>query len=160
MVNLYFNKDDFNEMSKEIILKFKNSTLDLEVPISTLFYNNLIDLDRDKDFLIEIMDSNMSRRTVYGFVHYLEQESKSIIDYKDIVISMSHQIITNRNVDTTAWGIDDEVSKLIIGLYDETSESSLKEMKIIAEECLTLWDLMFENQIGSIRSLSKKIMER
>ena len=52
MVNLYFNKDDFNEMSKEIILKFKNSTLDLEVPISTLFYNNLIDLDRDKDFLI------------------------------------------------------------------------------------------------------------
>ena len=160
MVNLYFNKDDFNEMSKEIILKCKNSTLDLEVPISTLFYNNLIDLDRDKDFLIEIMDSNMSRRTVYGFVHYLEQESKSIIDYKDIVISMSHQIITNRNVDTTAWGIDDEVSKLIIGLYDETSESSLKEMKIIAEECLTLWDLMFENQIGSIRSLSKKIMER
>lgn len=160
MANLYFNIEDSNKLAKEMILRFKNSTLDLEVPISSLFYNNLIDLHRDKEFLIEIMDSDMSRRTVHGFVHYLEQESKSIIDYKDIVISMSYQIINNRNMDNNFWGIDDEISKLIIGLYDETSESSLVEMKIIAEECLNLWDLMFENQIGSIRSLSQKIMER
>lgn len=160
MVNLYFNKEDYNEIAKEIILKFKNSTLDLEVPISTLFYNNIIDLNRDKEFLIETMGSNMSRRTVQGFVHYLEQESKSIIDYKDIIISMSHQIIANRDFDNAAWGIDDEISKLIIGLYDETSDSSLEEMKTIAEECLNIWDLMFENHIGSIRSLSQKIMER
>lgn len=160
MTNLYFNKDEFNNTAKEIILKFKNSELDLEVPYSSLFYNNRIDLKRDKEFLLEIMNSNMSRRTVHGFVHYLEQESKSIIEYKDIVLSMSYQIIENRNINNYVWRVDDEISKLIIGLYDETSGSSLDEMKIVAEECLNLWDLMFENQIGSIRTLSQSIMER
>lgn len=160
MTNLYFNKDEFNKIAKEMILRFKNSTLDLEVPISSLFYNNRIDLSRDREFLLEIMDSDMSRRTVHGFVHYLEQESKSIIDYKDIVVSMSYQIINNRNVDDNMWGIDDEVSKLIIGLYDESSEFSNDEMRKVSEECLNLWDLMFKNQIGSIRILSQKIMER
>lgn len=160
MANLYFNKDGFNNIAKEIILEFKNSELDLEVPVSSLFYNNRIDLNRDKEFLLEIMDSDMSRRTVHGFVHYLEKESKSIIDYKDIVISMSYQIIENRNIDNNNLRIYDEISKLIISLYDETSGSSLNEMKKIAEEGLNLWDLMFENHVGSIRSLSRKIMER
>lgn len=160
ITNLYFNKDEFNNIAKEIILKFKNSELDLEVPFSSLFYNNCIDLNRDKEFLLEIMNSNISRRTLHGFVRYLEQGSKSIIDYKDIVLSMSYQIIENSNINNYMWGIDDEISKLIIGLYDETSGSSLVEMKIVAEECLNLWDLMFENQIGSIRSLSQQIMER
>lgn len=160
MANLYFNKDGFNNIVKEIILKFKNSELDLEVPVSSLFYNNRIDLNRDKEFLLEIMDSDMSRRAVHGFVHYLEKESISIIDYKDIIISMSYQIIKKRNIDSNIWGIDDEISKLIISLYDETSGSSLNGMKKIAEECLNLWDLMFENHVGSIRSLSQKIMER
>lgn len=160
MANLYFNKEEFNGVVKEIILKFKNSRLDLEVPISYLFYNDLIDLHRDKDFLMEIMDSDMSRRTVHSFVRYLEQESKSLIDYKDIVISMSYQIINNRDTDRNTWGIDDEISKLIIGLYDETCESSIDEVRKISEECLDIWDLMFENHIGSIRRLSQKIMER
>lgn len=160
MANLYFNEDGFNDIAKEIILRFKNSELGLKVPISSLFYDNRIDLNRDKKFLLDTMDSDMSRRTVHSFVHYLEQQSKSIIDYKDIVLSMCEQIIKNRNTDNNIWGIDDEISKLIIGLYDETSDSSLGEMKIIADECLNLWDLMFEYQIGSIRSLSRKIMER
>ena len=102
----------------------------------------------------------MSRKTIRGFVHYLEQESKSIIDYKDIILSMSYQIIENRNIDDHIYGIDDEVSKLVIGLYDETSGSSLPEIKKVAEECLDLWDLMFENHVGSIRTLSQKIMNR
>jgi hypothetical protein len=137
------------------------STLDLEMPISRLFYDNLIDLERDKDFLMEIMNSSLSRRVVYTFVHYLEEESKSVVDYKDIIISMSYNLITNRcDKDEAIWGIDDEISKLVIGLYDEVSNSSLPEMKNIAKKCLDIWDLMFEKQIGSIRTLSKELMER
>ena len=33
-------------------------------------------------------------------------------------------------------------------------------MKAISDKCLDLWDLMYENQIGSIRNLSQKIMDR
>ncbi len=160
MAIIYFNMDEFNLLSKDIIRKFKTSTLDLEMPISRVFYDNLVDLERDKDFLIEIMNSDLSRRMVYSFVHYLEEESKSIVDYKDIIISMSHNLIENRSKNTGGWGVEDEISKLVIGLYDETSESSLPGMKDIANECLDIWDLMFEKQIGPIRQLSQKLMER
>lgn len=125
----YFDKDEFNEKIKDVILKFKNSELDIEVPISKLFRSDYIDLNRDKEFLLKVMDSNMSRRTVHSFVMYLEQESVSIIDYSDIIIAMSYQIIMNRDSCDNYWGIDDEISKLVVGLYDETSESSVDEIK-------------------------------
>lgn len=156
----YFDKDEFNEKIKDAILKFKNSELDIEVPISKLFRSDYIDLNRDKEFLLKVMDSNMSRRAVRSFVMYLEQESISIIDYSDIIIAMSYRIIMNRDSRENYWGIDDEISKLVVGLYDETSESSVGEIKKIGDKCLDIWDLMFENNIGSIRSLSKEIMDR
>lgn len=161
MAIIYFNKDEFNLLAKNIIRKFKKSTLDLEMPISRLFYDNLIDLERDKDFLVEIMGSGLSHRTSYAFVHYLEEESKSVVDYKDIILSMSYHLIKDGcGRDEGIWGIEDEISKLVIGLYDETANSPLPEIKNIAKECLDIWDLMFEKQIGPIRQLSQKLMER
>lgn len=161
MAVIYFNKDEFNSLSKNMIRKFKTSTLDLEMPISRLFYDNLIDLGRDKDFLIEIMSSGLSRRTLHAFVDYLEEKSKSVADYKDIILSMSYHLIKEGcGRDEGIWGIEDEISKLIIGLYDETAGSTLPEIKNIAKECLDIWDLMFEKQIGPIRQLSQELMER
>jgi len=40
-------------------------------------------------------------------------------------------------VKTKVFGeLEDEISKLVIGLYDETAGSQLPEMKNIAKECL------------------------
>ncbi|KOA74495.1 hypothetical protein ACR53_15595 [Bacillus stratosphericus] len=161
MATNYFNKGEFNSIVKDLIRKFKASALDLEMPISRLFYDDLIDLNRDKDFLIEIMNSSLNRRMVHAFVRYLEEKSKSIVDYKDIIFSMSYHLLGNDvGKFEDIWGIEDEISKLIIGLYDETSNSTIPEIKDIANECLNMWDLMFENQFGQIRSLSQKLMER
>lgn len=161
MAIIYFNKDKFNSLAKNIIRKFETSTLDLEMPISRLFYDNLIDLERDKDFLIELMSSGLSHRTLPAFVHYLEEESKSVVDYKDIILSMSYHLIKDGSGrGEESWGIEDEISKLVIGLYDETAGSQLPEIKNIAKECLDIWDLMFEKQVGTIRQLSQKLMER
>ena len=74
---------------------------------------------------------------------------------------MSYHLIKNRcSKDEGIWGIEDEITKLIIGLYDETSGSPLPQIKDIAKECLDIWDLMYEKQIGPIRFLSQKLMER
>lgn len=161
MAVIYFNKDEYNELIKNIFRNFMTSTLDLEMPFSRLFYDDLIDLKRDQEFLIEIMTSNLSRKLINTFVYYLEKEAKSIIDYKDIIIALSHNVIeANCDKYEKYWGIGDMVSKLIIGLYDETSCSTVSEIKNIANECLDIWDLMFEKQIGSVRMLSREIMER
>ena len=60
----------------------------------------------------------------------------------------------------TYFGLEDEISKLIISLYDETSNSSIGKDKKIADKCLELWDIMFEKQLGSVREISRKLMER
>jgi hypothetical protein len=58
------------------------------------------------------------------------------------------------------WIDDERYSKLVIGLYDETSGDTRPELKHIAKECLDIWDLMFEKQIGPVRRLSQEMMER
>ncbi len=161
MVMLYFNKDEYNELAKNIICRFRNSELDLEMPISRLFYDDLINLERDEEFLLQVMNSKLSRRTVHAFIHYLEEESRSLIAFKNIIFAMSQSLITgNISSEERSWGIDDSVSKLIIGLYDEVSSSQQYEHKEISAKCLDVWDLMFEHQIGSARTLSQEMMQR
>jgi len=161
MITLYFNKDEYNELAKDVIYRFRNSELDLEMPISRLFYDDLINLERDEEFLLKIMNSKLSRRTIHAFIHYLEEESRSLIAFKDIIFAMSQSLITgNISSEERSWGIDDSISKLVIGLYDEVSSSRQLEHKEISAQCLDLWDLMFEKQIGSARTLSREMMQR
>lgn len=49
---------------------------------------------------------------------------------------------------------------LIISLYDETANSQKEIDRKTAEMCLELWDIMFERQLGSVREISRKLMER
>lgn len=161
MVMLYFDKDEYNELAKEIICRFRNSELDLEMPISRLFFDNLINLERDEEFLLQVMNSKLSRRTIHAFIHYLEEESQSLSAYKNIIFALSESLITGDiNSVENSWGIDDSISKLIIALYDEVSNSQQNEQKEISAKCLDLWDLMFKNQIGSARTLSQEMMQR
>jgi len=161
MAIIYFNKDEYNGLAKDIIGEFKISDLDLEMPLARVFYDCLIDLERDKEFLIDIMTTDMGRRTIHAFTHYLEVESKSVIDYKDIILAMSKHLISSEfNKNDNMRGVEDEISKLIIGLYDETSGSTQLNMTNIAKECLDVWDLFFEKQIGSVRMLSRRLMDR
>ena len=47
-----------------------------------------------------------------------------------------------------------------MSLYDESANSGKDKDKLIAEKCLELWDIMFEKQIGTVREISRKLMER
>lgn len=55
---------------------------------------------------------------------------------------------------------EEELSKLVIALYDETEGKNKLEMKKLASECLDIWDKMFKRQIGTIKLLSKEILDR
>ena len=49
---------------------------------------------------------------------------------------------------------DTQVEKILN--YDET----INKDKQIADKCMDLWDIMFERQLGSVRKISQKLMER
>lgn len=161
MVMIYFNKEEYNELAKKLIMKYIKLDLDLEFLISRVFYDNLIDIERDEEFLKNLVSFNSSKKIVSAFVRYLEKSNQPIIAYKDVIFAMSYNVIEN-NIDseTYIYGLNEEISKLIIGLYDEASEEKNEEMKAIANECLHIWDLMFEKRIGAARVLTSKMLDR
>ena len=107
------------------------------------------------------MSSKASKNIAWSFIHYLEENALSIVDYADIIIKLCENILWMEMEDLrNQWGIEDEISKLIISLYDETANSGKEIDRKTAEKCLELWDIMFERQLGSVREISRKLMER
>lgn len=161
MAVLYLKFDEYRELSKTLILEYKNSNMDFEFPISNMFYDRLVDVDRDAEFLVEIMRSNISKRVVYAFAHFIEKNACSVKKYAQVIVALSENILNMPKEQIDAhWISAGEISKLIIGLYDETSNTNRESDRKIAEKCLDLWDVMFERQIGQVRDLSRQLMER
>lgn len=161
MVIIYFNKKEYNELAKRLIIKYIKLDLDLEFLISRIFYDNLIDIERDAEFLKNLVSFKSSKKIVSTFVLYLEKCNQPIIAYKDVIFAMSYNIIEN-NIDSEGYiyGLNEEISKLIVGLYDEASEEKNEKINAIANECLHIWDLMFEKRIGAARILTSKMLDR
>ena len=161
MAVIYLKYDEYREISKDIILRYRNSDIDVEFSLGSMFYDNLVDVERDSEFLKTIMKSKVSRRMVYSFVHYLEENAYSVIDYAEVIIALCESVLSAPKGELERqWGIESDISKLIIALYDETANSYKEVEQKIAEKCLGLWDVMFEKQIGQVRDLSRKLMDR
>lgn len=158
---IYFKEEQYNELVKKLIMKYMVLDLDLQFPICRMFYDNLVDIERDRAFLMELVSFKSSKKIVSAFVRYLEKSNQPIIAYKEVIFNMSYNIIENNSdVEDYRYGLNEEISKLIIELYDEVSQEKDDEMKEIANECLHIWDLMFENRIGAARILTLKMLDR
>lgn len=123
-------------------------------------YKN-IDAKRDRQFLNELIKTNLSRRIVDSFMHLLTESAVSVVDYSDIIIELCENVLSMDSDELQKqWGLTTSISELIITLYDETSNSSITSHKKTAQKCMNLWDVMFERQIGSMRRISEEMMER
>lgn len=160
MAITYLKVDGYQEKAKNIILAYKNIDKDMNFPLSRIFYDNLVDAKQDRIFIKEFIESKAGRRQINAFIRYLEKNAISLIDYADIILELCKNILQMKSEELQSqWGIEMEVSKLIISLYDETTNSTISGKKI-ADKCLELWDIMFEKQLGSVREISRKLMER
>lgn len=158
---MYLKIDKYRELAKEIILEYRKFDIDEGCPLSLIFKSDNIDAERDKEFLQELMKSNAGRRTTYAFTHFLEESAVSVVDYADIIIALCENVLQmEKDKLREQWGIENEISKLIMALYDETANSEGRIHKQIAAKCLDLWDIMFEKQLGAVREISYKLMDR
>lgn len=160
MIENYFNTMEYNEKCKGVILNFNNNNCNLENFISRIFYDKDIDLKRDKEFLIEITKSNSGRRAIHALINYIEENALSIIDFSQIILGVLKSFVDEEYNQENIYFYGDELSKLVVGLYDETEGKTELEMKNLAIKCLDIWDKMFERQIGTIKLLSKEILDR
>ena len=115
MAVIYLEIDDYRETAKQIILTYKNIDTDVEFPLSRMFYNKYVDAKRDREFLQEFIKAQISRRTIYAFVNYLEESAFFIVDYADIILQLCENVL-QMEVETLReqWDIEDEISKFFI----------------------------------------------
>lgn len=157
----YLKSDKYREEAQKIILYYKNTSTDVEIPLSYMFDEQFLEVNRDVEFLKTFLKTKMSRFSIRAFLKFLERNAISILDFADILIQQCENILSlNTEELQSQWGLVDEVSKLIIKLYDETANSTSENEKMIALKCMDLWDIMFERQLGVVRDVSRKLMER
>lgn len=154
-----FDKENHINKCKKILMMFLNQESDIGSLYNRLFFERKLDIIRDKKFISNLFKAKISRRIVHYLVEYLQNSEKEVLGFADIILELCNEIIIKysedaKNPQYDLYGIESELSKLLIGLYDESILN--KDINI---KCLDMWDLMFEYRIGSIRNLSKAIMD-
>lgn len=162
MFIIYLEIERYREKAKQNLAKFLeciSNFNEIENSWIQIFHKNRLILSEDKDFLMKIMTSGIKHKLLYSFTRYIE-ENGGILDFSDIIISMSHRILNYANdLQETRWEIEQYIPKLVLALYDESSEGKTEQEKEISLQCLDIWDLLFEKRIGGTRMLAEKMME-
>jgi hypothetical protein len=158
MVIQYFNNEKYNDICKNIISKFISN--DVQIDLTQLFYDNLIDLNRDKSFVLDLLKSKYNKDLLYDFFEYLKENSYSFLCYKDIIFECLDNSLNKFDLNNIDYMLEEIFPKLIMGLYDEVMDSPNFEDKAIAEKCLDFLDVLFEKEIGSAKKLSIELMNR
>lgn len=161
MAVCYLNVPEYRNKSKEIILRYIRFSDQISYPMWNIFRDNMLDLEADSEFLIEIMKSNVSELLLNSFITYLDSSIGSLKAYGEIIITLCQNCLNRVDGNKDAsYGIVGHISRLVLALYDETVGCKSETYKKIAEKCLDLWDIMFEKQIGYTRALSLQLMDR
>ena len=122
-----------------------------------------VDVDSDPDFIIKVVSSKQSRLMMHYFIDFIEESDVSLTAFADIIFAICDNLVKHakdevNNPSSELYGVAEPLSKLITSLYEQSKDRT--ELMEINQQCLNMWDLMFEHRIGTIRELSKSIMEQ
>lgn len=160
MLIVYFNVNKFREKTKEILNKIIRieDDRDNEFLWGRLFSDKLVDPVKDKELIELILCSKIKKNIIGHFSDYI-MEKRQLKNYADAIFKLCTEILGNPNDIKYTWGVDTELLKLILSLYDETVDSALAEDDAIAQRCLDIWDLMYEKNIGMARNLTEQLLK-
>ena len=161
MFAIYLGVEQHKESAKCGLLKFLEhiNYAEIENTWTHIFDEHRLVISEDKEFLMRIMTSGIEQKLLDSFIRYIEENGR-LLEFSDIIFNMSYCILENiSEMEDNIWEIKRDIPKLVLALYDETSAGKTKREKEISLQCLDIWDLLFEKQIGNTRILSKKMME-
>ena len=156
-INLLENQK-FHEKCKIIIELFLNDKETLSNSYSQILYRGSVSVVEDLEFIVKIVTAKATRLMMHHFVDFINENDAPIEGFKDIILGMCQNIVQNtqgevNNINSELYGIAPELSKLIASLYDRT-QGDLN----VNQQCLDMWDMMFEHRIGTVRELTQSIM--
>lgn len=159
MLVIYVGKEDYREKAKSALMKNIDGCFDTEFPWTKLFYDKLVDLDKDEEFISIILNSVIGKRVLGAFLDFVEKTGGGLKHYANFILHICKNLIEiDTERDSMLWLYQENISKMVISLYDAYSDDLETDCSIVME-CLDLWDTMYKKQIGLARELTKKIME-
>lgn len=122
-----------------------------------------VDVDSDPNFIIKVVSSKQSRLMMHHFIDFIEESDVSLAAFSDIIFAICDSLVKYakgevNDPSSELYGVADPLSKLITFLYEQSKDRP--ELVEVNQQCLNMWDLMFEHRIGTIRDLSQSIMEQ
>lgn len=157
-VDLMRNQE-FHVKGKEVIAQFLDEIDEFSDIFSRLLYKKAVSVEEDLKFILKLVKSKKSKSMVRSFINFMNENDISVGAFKDIILGMCQNLVQNmhgevNDVRNELYGIAPELSRLIALLYDRTRDNFE-----VNQQCLDMWDLMFENRIGTVRELSKEIID-
>lgn len=155
----YLKRKNHKEKAKKIILYYlrKEGVTDLGKVLPQIFSDNLLDAEKDKKLILNLLTSKYKGKLYYYFLEFLEKQV-SILDYEEIIFDTVSNIVSKNNelkLEPYYYRrIEEYLSRLMMQLYDKHMGDD------IADRCLDIIDQMFENEFGSSRTLIEELMNK
>lgn len=149
----------FHDKCKKIIELFLSDEENLSNSYSQILYRGSVSVEEDLEFIVKIVTAKANKLMMHRFVDFIDENDPPLEGFKDIILGMCQNIVQNtqgeaNDVRSELFGIAPELSRLIASLYDRT-QGNLEAN----QQCLDMWDMMFESRIGTVRELSQSIMD-
>ncbi|MBR1533146.1 MAG: hypothetical protein IJ639_02190 [Ruminococcus sp.] len=144
-----FDKADFHEISRDILLYFIK-TYDKEIfELNRLFSDKRINIYRDKDFLTELMESKQAQRISYQFLEYIKEQDQDVTLYLDVLRNLSESALKDR-IDWRTGDIINSLTVIVLGILDKNQfNRSIKQI------CLDIWDNIYQSCYEQVKPLTE-----
>ena len=151
----YFEAEEFREKAKEGLLCFLPLSRPAEQSFGSLFHESYLDAQRDEAFILRLIESEHSGRLLRSWFDFLSNSRDSLLPFGGLILAECR-----KRIEDERDGASYSVPEIILRLYDEASKNENAEMRNISTACLDLWDELYEKDIGSIRSLTRQMMNQ
>lgn len=128
--------------------------------INRMFKAKIFDIPENVIFTENYVNSKSFADGAYGLFSCLEHYKESLVPFSKIILNACRAIVKNYGsepdksiprINRSTHGL----SPLLLRLYEQAQERNPE----IANLCLNVWDVLYENRIGDIRDLTTKISQ-
>ena len=116
-----------------------------------LFFDRCIEIKRDEEFLIRLMESQQSAHLFHSFLNYLYESDEDICSFARVLEAISNSL-SRMPPESSARLLITDLVKCVIRLFDKG-----KDDPFITEICLNIWDQLFMSNLHDIKPLSDMI---
>ncbi len=146
-----FTYPEHVKVSKKILLEMIQGH---ELNISLFgkdFFENHIEIERDKDFLLDVFNSNLGKETITSFLDFINHTEKDIKGYAELINIVALKIYKAPE-DYSNYLMIEDLIEAVIKLFDIGSqEPSIRIM------CLNIWDQLFLHNIQDVKPLAEML---